>query len=204
MINPIRSLPLLLASLLAGLAVSASAAVNVATVDLNRAYAEYWKTQQQVGKWMERSTDAQEQADELQKRLEAIANEGKQLQQDAQNTALTEEARSRIAGDAQRKFQEFQEMQERLRQFADNTERQMQMERRNFTELMLQEIRTIVVNLAKDRGANFVVDVSGKTMNGVSSILYADPTFDVTDAVIAELNKSKPADFQPPALPAQE
>jgi len=202
MTKPIRIFSFLAALLAVGTSLPAQSTLKVATVDLNRAYAEYWKTQEKMGKLIERGNDAQEQINDMQKRIEAIANEGKQLQQDAGNTALNAEARTRIEGDAQKKFQEFQEMQERLRQFADNMERSIQQERKVFTELMLDEIREKVLAIAKERGANFVVDISGRTSNGVSSILYSDPGFDVTEAVIKVLNDSKPADFKAPTLPA--
>ena len=126
------------------------------------------------------------------------------VSQDAENPALTTDARTRITGDAQRKFKEFQDMQERLRQFAENMERSIQQDRKVFTELMIDEIKAKVLEIAKARGANFIVDVSGRTSNGVSSILFSDPGFDVTDQVITELNKSKPADFQPPVLPGAD
>lgn len=203
MTKPIRIFTFLAALLAVGTSLPAQTTVKVATVDLNRAYAEYWKTQEKMGKLIERGNDAQEQINDMQKRIEAIANEGKQLQADAENPALNPEAKNRIGGDAQRKFQEFQEMQERLRQFAENMERSIQQDRKVFTELMLDEIREKVLSIAKERGANFVVDISGRTSNGVSSILYSDPGFDVTDAVIAVLNSTKPADFKAPVLPAE-
>ncbi len=201
MTKPIRIFTILAAVLAAGTSLRAQSAVKVATVDLNRAYSEYWKTQDKMGKLMERSKDAQDQIDEMKKRIEKIAAEGKQLQQDAENPAINAEAKDRIKGDAQRKFQEFQEMQDRLRQFADNMERSLAQDKRVFQELMIDEIKSKVLDIAKGKGANLIIDTSGKTMNGVSSILYADPGFDVTDVVITELNKTKPADFKPPVLP---
>jgi len=92
-------------------------------------------------------------------------------------------------------------MKEQVGQGIENAERQLGLQRRNITELMIGEIQTIVVEMGKARGSTFIIDISGRTMNGVSSILYADPGFDITDAVIAKLNESKPADFKPPTPP---
>lgn len=181
--------------------VAAQPAVKVATVDLNRAYSQYWKTQEKTGKLIERSNEIQEQINEMQKRIEAVANEVRQLRQDSENPALNSEAKARISSDAQKKFEEFQDLQERLRQYADNMERSIQQDRNIFTKLMIDEITDKVLEIAKARGANVVLDTSGRTANGVSGVLYADPAFDVTEAVITELNKTKPEGFQPPAVP---
>ena len=45
--------------------------------------------------------------------------------------------------------------------------------------------------------------VDKPTEIGISSILYADPGYDITDAVIAELNKSKPEGWVAPEIPTQ-
>ena len=39
-------------------------------------------------------------------------------------------------------------------------------------------------------------------MAGVSNILYADPTLDITDEVMAEINKDRPATAPTPTAPA--
>lgn len=198
---PIRFLTLLAALAAVGTPAQAEPTLKVATVDLNRVYGDYWKTQEKTGKLIERGNEAQEQINEMQKRIEAVAQEGKKLQDDAKSPALNKEAQDRIASDAQKKYQEFQEMQERLRQYAQNAERTLDNEKRVFQELMIEEIKDKVLAIAKAKGATFIIDTSGRTTNGVSVILFADPGFDVTDVVITDLNKTKPADFKPPVLP---
>jgi outer membrane protein len=171
--------------------------IQLVTVDLSRALNEYWKTQKKSGEFVEKNKSAQEQVDEVQKRMAAILEEGRKLVEDANNPALNEEAKNRIMGDAARKEQELQSMRERLGQFVENTERQLDQDRKLFMELMFGEINTVVQNIGRERGANVIIDTS------VRSVLYADPSFDITDAVITELNKSKPADFVPPAQPSK-
>jgi outer membrane protein len=201
MTKPTRTLTVLAALLALGTSMPAAPTLQVATVDLDRALNEYWKTQKKSGEFMDRNKGAQEQVDDVQKRMAAIMEEAKKLQEEANNPALNKEAKDRIMADAEKKAQEFQNLRERLGQFVENTQRDLDRDRKLFMDLMYGEINTIVLNLAKTRGATFVVDTSGRTTSGVSSILYADPGFDITNDVIGELNKTKPADFVPPTLP---
>jgi outer membrane protein len=204
MTKPIRIFTVLAALLALGTSLpGATPSLQVVTIDLDRALNEYWKTQKKSGELMERNKSAQEQVDEVQKRMAGIADEVKKLQEEANNPALNQDAKDRFMGDAEKKTQEFQDMRERLGQFVENTQRGLDQDRKLFMELMYGEINTVVLNIGKGKGANFIVDTSGRTTSGVSSIIYADASFDITEEVIAELNKSKPADFVPPKLPSQ-
>jgi outer membrane protein len=58
---------------------------------------------------------------------------------------------------------------------------------------MIEEISKVAVEIAKKKGATFLLDKSGPTLVGVSNILYFDPSLDITDEVMAEINKDRPA-----------
>ena len=62
--------------------------------------------------------------------------------------------------------------------------------------MFFSEIRESVLEIAKGRGATIVVDTSGRSNIGISTVLYADPGYDITEDVIALVNKSMPADFK--------
>jgi outer membrane protein len=58
---------------------------------------------------------------------------------------------------------------------------------------MIEEISKTAVEIAKKKGATFLFDKSGPTLVGVSNILFYDPSLDITDEVMAEINKDRPA-----------
>ena len=58
---------------------------------------------------------------------------------------------------------------------------------------MLEEIAKKVVIVAKNHSATLVLDKSGPTLLGVSPIIYVDPGYDITEEVMAEINKDRPA-----------
>ena len=48
-------------------------------------------------------------------------------------------------------------------------------------------------DLAKKQGGTLVIDKSGPTLIGIPSVVYSDPGYDITDAVVKEVNKDRPA-----------
>jgi outer membrane protein len=69
---------------------------------------------------------------------------------------------------------------------------------------MLEEISKIAAEVAKRKGATLLLDKAGPTAIGISNIIFADPGFDITDEVMKEANKDRPAGAPtaPAAAPA--
>jgi outer membrane protein len=56
-----------------------------------------------------------------------------------------------------------------------------------------------VVEVAKKKGANLVLDKSGFSHIGISTVIYADSSFEITEDVQKEINKGRPAGAATPA-----
>ncbi len=194
----IRTL-ILLASLTAGsTALLAQQAVKLVVVDMAKVFDNHYKSEEANAKFRDAEQKAQEQAEELRKQGQALVDEYKELVEQSKNTLLTAEARTKAEGDAQKKLEEIQRKQAEVQGFMQNTQRSLQQRIKTHRDLLLEEISKTVVELAKRQGATLVLDKSGPTLFGIPGVLYADPSFDITDAVLAEVNKDRPA----PAAPA--
>ena len=123
----------------------------------------------------------------------------KELSEQATSPTLTNEARTKAQADAQKKAQEVQSKHDEVVAFQSNTERMLQQRIKNFRDLMLEKITTIATKIAKDKGATLLLDKSGPTLIGISNVIYSDPAYDITDEVLKEANKDRPA---PSATPA--
>ena len=71
---------------------------------------------------------------------------------------------------------------------------------------MIEEITKTATEIAKKHGATILLDKSGPTLVGVSNVLYFDPSLDITEEVMAEINKDRPGRRRrrprpPPARP---
>ena len=94
---------------------------------------------------------------------------------------------------AQRKLEAIQQKKNEIGTFVNNTRQSLQQRLQTFRSLMLEEIGKVATDVAKRKGATLVLDKSGPTFIGISNLVYSDPGFDITDDVMAEINKSRPA-----------
>jgi outer membrane protein len=193
----IRTL-IILAALGAGsTALLAQPAVKLVVVDMAKIYDNHYKTEEANAKFRDAEQRAQEQVEELNKQGQSLVDEYKELMEQSKNTVLTSEARSKAEGDAQKKLEDIQRKQGEVQNFRTTTQRSLQQRIKTHRDLLLEEITKVVNELAKRQNATLVIDKSGPTLFGIPSVLYSDASYDITEAVIKEVNKDRP-----PAAPA--
>ena len=196
----IRTLMTLAAFALGSTALLAQPAIKLVVVDMAKVYDNHYKAEEQNAKFKEAEQKAQEQVEELNKQGQTLVDEYKELVEQAKNTMLTAEARTKAEADGQKKLEDIQRKQAEVQTFRTNTQRSLQQRIKTHRDLLLEEITKVVNDLAKKKGATLVIDKSGPTLFGIPSVLYSDASFDITDEVIAEVNKDRP--LAPPPAPA--
>jgi outer membrane protein len=192
-----------LACLSAGaIALHAQPAVKLVTVDMAKVFDSHYKSEEANIKFKELEQKAQETAEELRKQGQTLVDEYKELSEQAKNTLLTAEARGKAEGDAAKKYEEIQRKQGEIQQFVQNTQRQLQTRIGNHRDMLLEEISKIVVEIARKHDATLVLDKSGPSMFKIPVMLYSDPAYDITQEVIVQENKDRPAPAPAPAAAA--
>jgi outer membrane protein len=187
-------------SILAGAAIAftaltshAQTAPKILVVDLSKLFDNHYKTQEQKAKFEADQTKAKEQLDTISKEGNALVEQYKELDDQSKNPTATAEAKAKAQADAQKKMEEIRQKQGEQQSFIQNTTKSLQQRAQTFKAVLIDEISKIAVDVAKKHGATFLLDKSGPTMVGVSNILYFDPTLEITDEVMAEINKDRPA-----------
>src|ERR1019366_7868947 len=175
------------------LAAHAQPAPKILTVDLVKLFAGHYKTQEQQAKFQADQATAKDQLDQITKEGNALVEQYKELDDQSKNPAVTAEAKAKAQADAQKKLAEIRQKQSEQQSFIQSTNNSMQQRGQTFKTLLLEEITKVAADIAKKKGATLLIDKSGPTMVGVSSILYSDPSLDITDEVMAEINKDRPA-----------
>lgn len=198
----IRTL-LTLAALATGSAALAQPALKLVTVDIAKTYDGYWKAEEGMAKFRDAQQKAQEQAEEYRKQGQLLVDEYKDLAEQTKNALLTADAKGKAEAAAQKKLEDIQRKQGELQNFLQTTERSLQQQMLTRRELLLEEITKAVNDIAKRKGATLVIDKSGPSAFRIPVVLYADPGYDITDEVITEINKDKPA-TAPAATPAKQ
>jgi len=198
-------------SILAGAAIAITAltshaqtAPKILVVDLAKLFDNHYKTQEQQAKLQADEAKAKEQLDAIAKEGNALVEQYKELDDQSKNPTATAEAKAKAQADAQKKMEEIRQKQSEQQSFVQNTRTSLQTRFQTFKTVLLEEITKIAVEISKKHGATFLLDKSGPTMVGVSNVLYYDPTLEITDEVMAEINKDRPAVTPTPVASATE
>jgi outer membrane protein len=180
----------------------ADTAPKILTIDLAKIFDTHYKTQEQQAKLQADEAKAKEQLDQIAKDGNALVEQFKELQDQAKNPAATADAKAKAETDAKKKYEEIQNKQAEQQQFISQTSKLLQQRFQAFKSLLLDEIIKTATEIAKEKGATLLIDKSGPSMVGISNILYSDPSLDITDEVVAQINKGRPATTPAPAAAA--
>ena len=189
----IQSILVVAALAFSALTVNAQQSPKILVVDLAKLFENHYKTQEQQAKLQADQAKAQEQYDQIVKEGNALVAQYKDLDEQSKNPTATNDAKAKAQADAQKLFEQIQQKRQEQNSFVQNTRNTMQQRFQTFKTLMIEEITKIAVEIAKKRGATFLLDKSGPTAIGVSNVMYFDPSLDITDEVMTEINKDRPA-----------
>jgi outer membrane protein len=178
----------------------AQPALNIRIVDMAKLYDGHYKTIEQGTKFESDQQKAQAEVDRMSKEGNSLVEEYKSLAEQANNPALSPEAKSKAQNDAEKKMEAIRAKQQEVQTFAQNTQNSLQQRLQTFRSMLIDEIAKTAGEVAKKKGATILIDKSGPTGFGISNLVYTDPAYDITDEVMAEINKEKPAGT--PAAPA--
>ena len=179
--------------------VQAQPAIKILVVDMAKLYDGHYKTEEQNSKLKDDEGKASVELEKLNKDGNTLVEDYKQMVEQSKNPALTADARTKAEGDAAKKYEEIQKKQNEVQTFRTNTQRSLQQRVNTFKQLLLEEISKLTTDIAKKKGATIVIDKAGPSMIGVSNIVYSDPGYDITDEVMAEINKTRPAGMPAPS-----
>jgi len=190
-------------SIFAAIALSAvvaqAAAPTILVVDMAKLYDSHYKTEEQNAKLRADEQKAHEEIEKMNKDGNVLVEEYKGLSDQANNPSLTDAAKAKSQGEAAKKLDEIQRKKNEIGTFAQNTQRSLQQRLQNFRSVMLEEISKIASDVGKRKGATLLLDKAGPTLIGVSSVIYADASYEITDDVMKEINKDRPAASAAPA-----
>lgn len=191
--NSIKSLIAIAAFGAIALGVSAQPALQVRIVDMAKLYDTHYKTLEQNAKIQADDQKAQEEVEKMNKEGNGLVEEYKALNDQSNNPALSAEAKAKAQDAAQKKLESIQNKQREVQTFIQNTRNSLGQRLNTFRSLMLEEISKVAADVAKRKGATLLLDRAGPTGIGISNLVYGDPAYDITEDVLKEINKDRPA-----------
>ncbi|WOO41187.1 OmpH family outer membrane protein [Rubellicoccus peritrichatus] len=158
----------------------------VLTVDMGQLYNDYWKAQEAQAKFNASVENAQQEIQAMIEEGMSMATDLQGMQEKISNPALTDASKQEIATEAQSKANLIRQKEAEVNNFRQQTDRTLQQRRQSIINLHLSEIREVVVEVAKEKGADLVLNTNGL------AVVYFDESFDVTKDVLTKLNANKP------------
>jgi outer membrane protein len=183
------------------LASQAQPALRIGVIDVAKVYDGHYETIAQNAKLKVDSQKAQDQLDEINKEVQQMIGQYKELEEQGKNPTATADAKAGYERDG---LKLKDEIQARIKDYNDsaNTAKQAFQQRiQTFRNSMLQTISGEAIEVAKRKGITLLIDKSGPSLLGVPPVIYADPAYDITDDVMAEINKERPPPMPPIAAP---
>ncbi len=190
---------LLVSCVLGAAALHAQPALKVAVVDMASLYDKHYLTEQQNAKLEADEKRAQEELQRLNTEGNTIVTAYQELMEQMKNPVLSNDAKAKLEQDAQKKLEEIQAKQNEVQAFRQNVQRTLQAQIGNFRDLLLEDLGKLATDIAKQKGVTLLIDKSAPAGFGISNFIYVDPAYDITEEVMAAVNKNRPAGTPAPA-----
>jgi outer membrane protein len=175
------------------LTISAPAAeLKIAFVDMKKALNEYVAGQAMAERIKENAEKFGAERKAKYDEYKAKAEGGQSLQKKAQDPILAQGERARYMAQLQTLGKELQGMETEIKEFEQKRTTQLRNEESQVRADILKDMTAVMERIGKEGGYNLVLDKSGISMGTVPIIMYSDGLTDLTDQLVAELNKSIP------------
>ncbi len=174
------------------MAVPAFANPKFLVVSMERLFDGYYKKQEAFDRLTSVERQAREEAEERAAPVMRLQEELRELEERAENSLLSDEARESIRQEFQQKYVNYQQLLTEHQRWNQQKVTEMQQRQMQIRQNLIEEIQDVVAEIGKEEGADFVLDTSDATGGGVPAVLYVKDSFDVTEKVLSRLNRSAP------------
>lgn len=165
---------------------------KVAFINMERVFDEYHKTKAENVRFKARGEEIDTKRKELISQAKSLKAQFDKLNAECRDKSLNDKAREKKKEDAEDKFNELKEAEEKIMEFDKTYKREIADQMRQMQQQIVGEIRGVVQSYAAEHNLDIVFDSSGKTLNNVESVVYFDKRMDITEPILAIMNKNAP------------
>jgi len=166
--------------------------VNIATVDMQELFKQYYRTneaQKQIN--LERARIQKENNERL-ARIREIEDSLNNLRKQIDDPSVNDAKRQTIIKDWQMQQQEGVALDRERREFLQRRNQALNEKMVQRMKGILEEIRKLVEEQAKTENFDYVFDKSGLSTSQVPFLLYTKDATDITAVLLKDLNKDAP------------
>ena len=173
---------------------SAWAQSHIATIDLRKVFDNYWKTKQADASLKDRAADMEKEHKNMFEDWKKAKEEYTGLLAGANDQAVSTDERERRKRAAEEKLKYIKDTEETILQYEKQARSTLDDQKRRMRDNILGEIRALLNAKAKTAGYTLVIDTAAETPNNTPIVLFSSNDNDLTDAILAQLNATAPAD----------
>ena len=190
-----------LATALAAALVTSAAAqqgkLNIATVDMQELFKQYYRTNEAQKQINVERARIQKDNNERLSRIRDLEEELGNLRKQLEDPAINDSKKQTLFKDWQMKQQEGIALDRERREFLQRRNQALNEKMVQRMKGILEEIRKLVEEQAKVGNYDYVFDKSGLSTSQVPFLLYTKDATDITAGLLKDLNKDAPADSLP-------
>ena len=173
-----------------------AAAAGTAVVDMEKTFTDYYKTVN-AEKNLKRSVQiAKDNAKEMETKFRKANEEYATLRKEANNFLNDPAVIERKKKEAAAIEDDLKRMQREYTETTQPVQRELGKKQEEVRQDLVKEIRATVSKVAQERQFEMVLDSTGVTMNRIPTVVYNDPKLDITNDVLAILNRGHEAEVE--------
>jgi outer membrane protein len=177
----------------------APAQLTIATVNLQKAFDNYYKRDEAQAAFDKARKDLEKEGQSMVEEGKKAMDDFNKLKDAVDDPTITPQERDSRKQKAQAKYEEVRSQEAALRTFDNNAREKLALQKQRMMEMLMKDVQTAVSAIAKKENYNFVIDVSAESATGTLFVLYHDGEHDTTDAVLKQLNAAAPATTNAPS-----
>lgn len=191
-----QSLLCVAVSLLGVASLSAQPTPKLVVLDLQKAFDGYYKTPGQFAALNETQADLKKNLDDINREITEIGKQYTDLATSVNNNpTISATAKSEAEAKAKEMLARVQKRREEGQMLAASAQEQLNARLDNYRQDAIKIITDAAIELAKQKGANILIDKSQNTNYRTSTFLWFDPSYDdITEAVLKKLNAGHEAE----------
>ena len=190
---------IVIAAGLVALADAALAEGNTAFVHMEKVFQGYWKTALSNAAFERQKELYSERRKALAEEAEAIRKQRDEHREKALNIALSDEAREEHRKGEEESNALYEEKRKEYQGFMRKVDKDLQQEYLERRAEIVKELSGFIRSYAPREGYDMIMDVSGLTRNFIPVIIYYPEERDITEALLAELNRGHEDEVAPSA-----
>ncbi len=164
------------------------------TIDLTKVVESYYKTKQADTVMKQRLDDMEKDFKAMVTEYEKGKEEYQKLLTSANDPAVSTDEREKRKKSAEDKLKQLKEKEVDINSFRRDAGATLEEQKQRMLDNILVEIRTVVNAKAKAAGYSMVFNTSAKSINKTPIVFYANNENDLTEGVLSDLNRGKPAE----------